>query len=230
MSRRRTRFDKQSTSSTPRRATWSFCARTRRATATSPTWSPRRLPRASTSSPASTWSCCAQHAKGLIALSACLAGEIPRRLRNGEYDNAKAYALDTRGDVWPGPLLSGASGPRHPRSGGQVNAGLAAASTRRRGMPLVCTNDAHYLREGGRRGARRAAVHPDGQDRGRREPDALRAAELLPPLDGGDGGAFRPIPGRDRKHREDRGDVQFGVHLRQVPPAGIQAAGGLRPR
>ena len=33
------------------------------------------------------------HAKGLIALSACLAGEIPRRLRNGEYDNAKAYAL-----------------------------------------------------------------------------------------------------------------------------------------
>ena len=31
--------------------------------------------------------------EGIIALSACLAGEIPRRLRNGEYDNAKAYAL-----------------------------------------------------------------------------------------------------------------------------------------
>ena len=27
-----------------------------------------------------------EHSKGLIALSACLAGEIPRRLRNGEYD------------------------------------------------------------------------------------------------------------------------------------------------
>ena len=35
-----------------------------------------------------------EHSKGLIALSACLAGEIPRRLRNGEYDNAKAYALE----------------------------------------------------------------------------------------------------------------------------------------
>ena len=35
-----------------------------------------------------------KHSKGLIALSACLAGEIPRRLRNGEYDNAKAYALE----------------------------------------------------------------------------------------------------------------------------------------
>ena len=34
------------------------------------------------------------HSKGLIALSACLAGEIPRMLRNGEYENAKAYALE----------------------------------------------------------------------------------------------------------------------------------------
>ena len=30
-----------------------------------------------------------EHAKGLIALSACLAGEIPRRLRNGDYNGAK---------------------------------------------------------------------------------------------------------------------------------------------
>ena len=35
-----------------------------------------------------------QYSGGLIALSACLAGEIPRRLRNGEYENAKAYALE----------------------------------------------------------------------------------------------------------------------------------------
>lgn len=32
-----------------------------------------------------------EHAKGLIALSACLAGEIPRRLRNGDYNGAKEY-------------------------------------------------------------------------------------------------------------------------------------------
>ena len=35
-----------------------------------------------------------QYSGGLIALSACLAGEIPRKLRNGEYENAKAYALE----------------------------------------------------------------------------------------------------------------------------------------
>ena len=33
-----------------------------------------------------------EHSKGLIALSACLAGEIPRRLRNGEYENAKVFS------------------------------------------------------------------------------------------------------------------------------------------
>ena len=35
-----------------------------------------------------------EHSRGLVALSACLAGEIPRRLRNGEYENAKRYALE----------------------------------------------------------------------------------------------------------------------------------------
>ena len=35
-----------------------------------------------------------QHSEGLIALSACLAGGIPRRLRMGDYEGAKAYALE----------------------------------------------------------------------------------------------------------------------------------------
>ena len=34
------------------------------------------------------------HSEGLIGLSACLAGEIPRRILNGDYDGAKAYALE----------------------------------------------------------------------------------------------------------------------------------------
>ena len=34
------------------------------------------------------------HSDGLIALSACLAGEIPKRLMNGDYNGAKAYALE----------------------------------------------------------------------------------------------------------------------------------------
>ena len=38
-----------------------------------------------------------QYHEGLICLSACLAGEIPRRLRAGDYDGAKAYALELSG-------------------------------------------------------------------------------------------------------------------------------------
>ena len=83
------------------------------------------------------------HARGLIALSACLAGEIPRRLRNGEYDNAKAYAL----------TLSEIFGPDHfylelqdhgIRDQAVVNRGLLRLHEET-GLPLVCTNDAHYL-------------------------------------------------------------------------------------
>ena len=35
-----------------------------------------------------------QHAGGLIALSACLAGPSPRRLMEDDFDAAKAYALE----------------------------------------------------------------------------------------------------------------------------------------
>lgn len=46
----------------------------------------------SISSPALIWTL-RRHSEGLIGLSACLAGEIPRRLVNGDYDGAKEYAL-----------------------------------------------------------------------------------------------------------------------------------------
>ena len=35
-----------------------------------------------------------ERAEGLVCLSACLAGEVPRRLRNGDYEGAKAHALE----------------------------------------------------------------------------------------------------------------------------------------
>lgn len=86
-----------------------------------------------------------RHSGGLVALSACLAGEIPRRLRNGEYENAKSYALE----------LSGIFGPERfylelqdhgIRDQAVVNQGLLRIH-QETGLPLVCTNDAHYLRK-----------------------------------------------------------------------------------
>ncbi len=86
-----------------------------------------------------------QHSGGLVALSACLAGEIPRRLRNGEYENAKNYALE----------LSSIFGPDHfylelqdhgIRDQQIVNQGILRIH-QETGLPMVCTNDAHYLRK-----------------------------------------------------------------------------------
>ncbi|WP_455582455.1 DNA polymerase III subunit alpha [Dysosmobacter sp.] len=86
-----------------------------------------------------------QHSRGLIALSACLAGEIPRMLRSGEYENAKNYALE----------LSGIFGPDHfylelqdhgIQEQAVVNRGLLRIH-QETGLPMVCTNDAHYLRK-----------------------------------------------------------------------------------
>ena len=86
-----------------------------------------------------------EHSGGLVALSACLAGEIPRRLRNGEYENAKRYALE----------LAEIFGPDHfylelqdhgIRDQAVVNQGILRMH-RETGLPMVCTNDAHYLRK-----------------------------------------------------------------------------------
>ncbi|MCI2056888.1 MAG: DNA polymerase III subunit alpha [Oscillibacter sp.] len=82
---------------------------------------------------------------GLIALSACLAGEIPRQIANGDYSAAKDYALE----------LSKIFGPEHfylelqnhgiPKQA-QVNQGILKIHEET-GLPMVCTNDAHYLRK-----------------------------------------------------------------------------------
>ena len=86
-----------------------------------------------------------QHHGGLIALSACLAGEIPKRLRNGEYETAKKYALE----------MAELFGPDHfylevqdhgIRDQAIVNREILRLH-QETGLPMVCTNDAHYLRK-----------------------------------------------------------------------------------
>ncbi len=84
-----------------------------------------------------------EHSEGLIALSACLAGELPRRLRAGDYEGAKAHALE----------MAALFGPEHyylelqdhgiPEQK-QVAAGIIRLHEET-GLPLVVTNDAHYL-------------------------------------------------------------------------------------
>ena len=86
-----------------------------------------------------------QYSGGLIALSACLAGEIPRRLRNGEYENAKRYALELAEIFGPDHFYLELQDHGIPDQK-TVNRGLLRIH-QETGLPLVCTNDAHYLKK-----------------------------------------------------------------------------------
>ena len=85
-----------------------------------------------------------EHSKGLIALSACLAGEIPRMLRNGEYENARQYALDLADIFGPDRFYLELQDHGIPEQA-EVDRQLLRIH-QETGIPMVCTNDAHYLR------------------------------------------------------------------------------------
>ena len=85
-----------------------------------------------------------QRHEGLIALSACLAGAIPQALMNESYASAKDYALqmaDIMGEENFYLELQNHGIPEQLA----VNQGIGRLA-RETGLPLVVTNDAHYLR------------------------------------------------------------------------------------
>ena len=86
-----------------------------------------------------------QHHEGLIALSACLAGAIPQYLMDEDYDSAKAYALKLADIFGPDHFYLELQDHGIPEQT-PVNQGVLRLA-RETGLPLVVTNDAHYLRK-----------------------------------------------------------------------------------
>ncbi len=84
-----------------------------------------------------------KHSGGLIALSACLAGEIPKGLANGDYEGARSYALEMR-DLFGEDGFYLELQDHGIREQAVVNQGLLRLHEET-GIPLVCTNDCHYL-------------------------------------------------------------------------------------
>ncbi|MBQ5533065.1 MAG: PHP domain-containing protein, partial [Bacteroidales bacterium] len=95
-----------------------------------------------------------EYHEGIIACSACLAGEVPRALASGDYEKAKAAAL------WYKQLFGDdyyLEMQRHPtdKPGGDrevfeqqkpVNEGLLRLSAET-GIKIICTNDVHFVEE-----------------------------------------------------------------------------------
>ena len=149
----------------------------------------------------------AQHSKGLIGLSSCLKGEVAEGL---------SHQQEQQGDRGGGRV------PRHPRrrttsssrcsgTASRSSASSTAGCRRSRsdlGLPLVCTNDVHYLRE--------ADAHPHdillciGTGKAFSDPKRLRydakqfflktAEEMAEVVQG--------LPGRARQHGAHRRALQ----------------------
>ncbi len=84
-----------------------------------------------------------QRHEGLIALSGCLSGDVPKLLLQGRYDEARDLALEFESIMGKGNyfLEMQDHGLREQKL---VNQGLIRIS-QETGIPLVCTNDVHYL-------------------------------------------------------------------------------------
>ena len=81
---------------------------------------------------------------GLIATSACLAGAIPQFLLNEDYDAAKDYALKMAEIFGPEHFYLELQDHGIPEQR-PVNQGVLRIA-RETGLPLIVSNDAHYLR------------------------------------------------------------------------------------
>jgi len=87
----------------------------------------------------------AAHSRGLIGLSSCLKGEIPTELRADRAERAAAAAAAYRDILGPGNFFLEMQDQGIPEQR-RVNDGLLPLA-RDLGLPLVCTNDVHYLRQ-----------------------------------------------------------------------------------
>ena len=85
-----------------------------------------------------------KHHEGLIALSACLAGPVAQYLLDEDYEAAKKYALELADIFGAGNFYLELQDHGIPEQT-PVNQGIMRLS-RETGLPLVVTNDAHYLR------------------------------------------------------------------------------------
>ena len=85
-----------------------------------------------------------EHSEGIICLSACLAGAIPRKILNGDYSGAKAEALELR-DIFGKDNFYLEIQNHFLYDDKPATQGLVKLSEEI-GAPLVATNDAHYIK------------------------------------------------------------------------------------
>ena len=89
------------------------------------------------------WELLHQHAEGLICLSGCLAGAIPQALIHGDYASARAKALELRELFGPENFYLEIQDHGIPEEQRAARELIRLSKDTR--IPLVLTNDAHYI-------------------------------------------------------------------------------------
>ena len=89
------------------------------------------------------WDILKAHSEGLICLSACIAGDIPRKILNGDYNAAKGKALELAALFGPEDFYLEIQNHGIEEEA-QAMEGIFRLHEET-GIPLVLTNDAHYL-------------------------------------------------------------------------------------
>ncbi len=119
----------------------------------------------------------AEHSEGLIGLSACLKGEVAERLTEGKYEAARAAAKTLEDIFGRGNFFLEIQ-----------DQGLAEEKRIHKDLfrleqdldiPMVATNDSHYICEDDSPGAGRDDVHSDGQVDCRSQPHEVPDQPVL---------------------------------------------------
>lgn len=82
-----------------------------------------------------------KHSEGLIALTACLKGEIPEKLVKNDFEGARKAALEYA-EIFPGRFYLEVQNHRIPEE--QINITNTKRLAEEIDLPIVATNDAHY--------------------------------------------------------------------------------------
>jgi len=86
-----------------------------------------------------------KHSNGLVALSACLAGKIPRLIVSNKIEEAEKVALKYQDIFGKGNFYLEIQNHSHIKEQEKSNKGIISIA-KKYGIPLVATNDVHYLR------------------------------------------------------------------------------------
>ncbi len=85
-----------------------------------------------------------EHHEGLVALSACLGGYIPKKIMSGDIESAKKYALEMK-DLFGDDFYLEVQDHGLPEQK-NVNEAIFSIS-KKLDIPLVATNDCHYIKK-----------------------------------------------------------------------------------